>query len=103
MGTLFDAEEAKERAISIAGDNAPGGWVERAREAVRSVAMSRFDFTTDHVWDVLGEDRPPEPRALGSVLKQLAREGRIRQTGEYRKSDRVENHRRPVAVWRVSL
>ena len=103
MGTLFEAEEEKNRAISVVGAHAPADWMTRAREAVRVVAMSRFDFTTDHVWEVLGEDRPPEPRALGSVLKQLAREGRIRQTGEYRKSDRVENHRRPVAVWRVSL
>jgi hypothetical protein len=103
MGTLFDAQEAEEEAIARVGANAPEDWVMRARQATQHVAGSRFDFTTDHVWDVLGDDKPHEPRALGAVLKNLAREGIIRQTGEYRKSDRVENHRRPVAVWRTVL
>jgi hypothetical protein len=37
------------------------------------------------------------------VMKAMARDGKIRATGEYRKSDRVDCHARPVAVWRVCL
>ena len=102
MGTLFDAEEARDEAIARVEAGA-GDWVQRARDAAIMVALGRFDFTTDDVWDALGEDRPAEPRALGSVMKQLAGEGRIRATGEYRKSSRVDCHARPVAVWRVCL
>ena len=102
MTTLFDAEEARDEALARVEAGA-GDWVQRARDAVTMVALARFDFTTDDVWDALGEDRPAEPRALGAVMKQLAAEGRIRATGEYRKSQRVDCHARPVAVWRVCL
>ena len=102
MATLFDAEEARDEAIARV-ERGAGDWVERARDTVMLVALARFDFTTDEVWDALGEDRPEEPRALGAVMKGMAREGRVRATGEYRKSRRVDCHARPVAVWRVCL
>jgi hypothetical protein len=103
MSTLFDAMEARDEAIARVEAHAPERWLERARDTVLSVAGTRFDFTTDQVWDALGEDRPVEPRALGAVMKAMARDGKIRATGEYRKSDRVDCHARPVAVWRVCL
>jgi hypothetical protein len=102
MATLFDAEKARDKAIARVEAGA-GDWIRRAREAVTMVSLARFDFTTDDVWDALGEDRPLEPRALGAVMKQLGAEGTIRATGEYRKSSRVDCHARPVAVWRVVL
>jgi len=103
MGTLFDAEEARDEAIARVEAHAPEGWLQRAHDKVQLVALARFDFTTDQVWDALGEDRPAEPRALGAVMKAMARDGKIRATGEYRKSSRVDCHARPVAVWRVCL
>ena len=102
MGTLFDGEDARDEAIARVEASA-GDWIQRARDAATMVASARFDFTTDDVWDALGDDRPKEPRALGAVMKQLATEGRIRATGEYRKSHRADCHARPVAVWRVVL
>jgi hypothetical protein len=103
MGTLFDAEEARDEAIRQVGDAAPRDWMEDAKAAAILVALARFDFTTDDVWAALGDQAPPEPRAMGAVMKALAGEGQIRATGEYRKSVRVECHARPVAVWRVCL
>lgn len=103
MATLFDAEEARDQAVARVEAHAPEGWSERAQDTVRLIAVSRFDFTTDHVWEALGEDRPPEPRALGAVMKKMAHEGTIRATGEYRKSHRMDCHARPVAVWRWVL
>ena len=103
MGTLFDAEQVRDEAIARVAAHAPEGWVQRARDTVNLIALSRFDFTTDQVWEALGEDRPPEPRALGSVMKAMAHEEVIRATGEYRKSVRSDCHARPVAVWRLCL
>ena len=103
MDTLFDAEQARDEAIRLVAEGSPAGWLDRARAKVLDVAGARFDFTTDDVWVALGEDKPPEPRALGAVMKALAHEGAIRATGEYRKSVRVGCHARPVAVWRVVL
>jgi hypothetical protein len=103
MATLFDAEEARDEAIERVGNAAPRDWMDDAKSAAMLVALARFDFTTDDVWKALGDAAPPEPRAMGAVMKSLAAEGRIRATGEYRKSVRVECHARPVAVWRVCL
>ena len=103
MATLFDAEEARDEAVRRVERAAPEAWMQAARDATVQVALSRFDFTTDDVWAALGDETPPEPRAMGAVMKALAGEGRIRATGEYRKSVRVECHARPVAVWRVCL
>ena len=91
MATLFDAEEARDQAIGRV-ERGAGEWVQRARDVVTLVALARFDFTTDEVWD-----------ALGAVMKAMARDGVIRATGEYRKSARVDCHARPVAVWRHVL
>jgi hypothetical protein len=103
MATLFDAEEARDEAIARVERNAPEGWVQRAKEVTERVAASSFEFTTDDVWAALGDDRPHEPRALGAVMKSMAKDGTIRTTGEYRKSSRTDCHARPVAVWRVVL
>lgn len=93
---LFDYAQA-------AMENAPPAWALSAREAVlRLAAIYPHGFDADHVWHELhqcGAGQPPEPRALGGVLKALAHEGRIRNTGEYRKSRRIENHHRPIPVW----
>lgn len=103
MTTLFDAEDARDEAIARVEANAPESWLQRAKDTVTMVSLARFDFTTDDVWEVMGEDRPSEPRALGAVMKAMAKDGVIRATGEYRKSVRVGCHARPVAVWRVVL
>jgi hypothetical protein len=103
MSTLFDAEEARDAAIRQVQAAAPGVWMRRARDAALLVSLARFDFTTDDVWTALEGLEPPEPRAMGAVMKGLASEGLIRATGEYRKSRRVECHARPVAVWRMVL
>lgn len=103
MGTLFDEMQARDEAIARAAEGAPAVWMERAKGVALHVAASKFDFTTDDVWAYLGEDKVREPRAMGAVMKALASEGRIRPTGEYRKSARPGCHARPVAVWRVAL
>lgn len=96
---LFDHAQA-------AMDAAPAEWVAAARTAVlRASVLYPHGFDADHVWDELERldaGRPPEPRALGGVMKSLAREGRIRNTGHYRRSRRAVNHKRPIPVWRAA-
>jgi hypothetical protein len=103
MDTLFDAQQAADEAIARAGHGAPAGWVDDAKAAVMLVACQQADFTTDDVWRALGDVMPPEPRALGAVMKALSKERKIKATGQYRKSVRVECHARPLAVWRLCV
>jgi hypothetical protein len=69
-----------------------GGWVARH--------FSRF--TTDEVWERLRPTglRTPEHRAMGSVMRGLAKAGLCVRTNEVQESSRAGCHHRPLRVWR---
>lgn len=89
-------------AIDAAGAFSNPDWYNQAEIAVLRLIRRGTYFTTDDVWEWLRESgsTTPEPRALGSVIQQFARDRRIVATGMYRKSTRPECHRRPLAVWK---
>lgn len=72
------------------------------RAAVRGVARTRDEFTTDDVWAVLADNAEAvaEPRLMGAVIQRMSRNDEIRPTGTYRKSARPVCHSRPVKVWK---
>ena len=79
-------------------------WNATARRAVAAVADRLERFTTDDVWDELdriagGRWDPPEPRAMGAVMRWAARQGIARPTRETTPSERPDCHRRPVRIW----
>lgn len=82
-------------------EHADQEWLIMATGIVKTLAAGGFPFTTDRVWSML--ERIPvathEPRALGAVMRKLARQGVIRTTGEYVKTQRREAHSRPIPVW----
>lgn len=93
-------EAAKNTGIENALAGAGPAWVKHAREIVERVARELPFFTTDDVW-IAGLQKPAEPRALGGVMRDFAREGKITSSGEPpRISERPQCHRRPVAVWK---
>lgn len=94
---LFAAAEARDRAIDIVEANMPNDWREEASRIIFRLARTCDEFTTDEVW--AGLSQPPEPRALGAVMRQAQRDGWIRPTDRVRNSVRVECHARPVRVW----
>jgi hypothetical protein len=101
QGELFKADGM--RRVEV---HAPVSWRGSAELAVRYVAERRPEFTTDAVWAVLeawGVPVPPEPKALGPLMKAACGWHWCAPTGEYRLSVRPQNHRRPVAVYRSKL
>ncbi len=88
---------ALDAALKRVEDNAPADWKFRAERAVRRLAAEGEPFTTDDVWKLVGT--PPEPRALGAVMVAVRRSGGIVPTGEFRRSNRPECHKRDVKVW----
>jgi hypothetical protein len=99
---LFPAQEAKREAIERVERNASPDFLDFARTiALRIAAAQPNGFTTDAIWEVLDASgvKPPEPRALGAVMKRLADEGLIRKTGEYVDSTRAVCHGRLLAIW----
>jgi hypothetical protein len=102
LGALFDLAEARaarDKAIAQAVENAPDEWLAQANRAVLSVAWRLHEFTADDIW-ATGLPQPREPRALGGVLKALAKSGVIAKTGRFQSTARVRRHAAPVAIWR---
>lgn len=97
-----EGERRKLEAIERVGKNAPEEWMAMASAAVETCALSGEPFTTDDVWSILeraGHGSPPEPRAMGAVIRRAVTSGLIRETGNYIKSERPECHRRPIPQW----
>lgn len=90
-------EDATTAAVDLAYAGAPPGWADRALLVVERLAREHFRFTTDSVWDHI--EAPPEPRALGGVMRRAVAAGWIQQTDAFEKSMRGERHRAPMRVW----
>ena len=99
------AMKAKESAIVRVDKTANRCWVDAAVTCVGALARLYPRFTTDSVWEMLEScgERTHEPRAMGAVMKKAVKAGVVEPTGEYRPSDRVACHGRPVAVWHSKM
>ena len=99
--TLDDAltRAARDEAIGRAERHASDDWKHRAYDAVREVCRTHESWIIDAVW-ATGLDKPAEPRALGAVVLQAARDGLCEKTREYRASAQPTTHGNPRVVWR---
>ena len=95
------AESVRQRDTALARveAHADDSWLARARAVVLSVSASRTEFTSDDLWSA-GLPKPREPRALGAVLRELARQGLIESTGRFVRTTQVSRHAAPILVWR---
>lgn len=102
--SLLDALTARDEAIDRVEANAHDLWLAAAREALDELCATRESFTSDDLWAALdGRDvSTHEPRAMGAVLRQAARDGLVAGTRQYRPSVRPACHARPVRVWVVT-
>jgi hypothetical protein len=75
-------------------------FIEGALLVVARVARWQATLTSDDVWSAMPEGlSTPEPRALGAVMRQGARDGLIQPTESWVLSTRAVCHRRPLRVW----
>jgi hypothetical protein len=89
-------------AIDRAGNHADGTWMLEARLALEAIIATYEYFTTDDVWQLLDErgvHLTHEPRAMGALIREQQRLRRIKPTGRYKKSSRIECHKRPIMIW----
>ena len=97
-----ESAAARDEALVRVEAGAPLVWFARACVIVRQVMAQKSEFTSDDLW-AAGLDKPPEPRALGPVLRQFISAGLIRPTGRFIKTAQVLRHRAPIAVLECCL
>lgn len=99
---IIASEEAKREAIARVERNMDPEWAELVNLAIRMVMSRQREFTTDDVWEELGDVEPPhERRAMGAAMLRLARQGLIQATDRTRPSARAVCHANPKRVWMV--
>ena len=95
--------ESKDEAINRVEANANAEWRVAAYKACCLCAQQWIELSTDDVWELMDalfpDCRTHEPRAMGAIMRQAARAGKIEASGEYFKSRRPQCHGRPVAIW----
>ena len=95
------AQVERERALVQVDQNAAPDWKTVALAAVKHVAQTRREFTTDDVLAIL-QSQPVathEMRALGPVMRRAADAGYIAATDRFITSASVSRHRAPKRVW----
>lgn len=104
---LILGETLRDAGIDAAQAGAPPDWYAAAQAAVRQICRHRLRFTTDDVWRSLEEDygfgSPPEPRAMGAVMRHARKQRWCRATEHFRPSERPVAHRKPCRVWESLL
>lgn len=98
------AARAKETGMQKAADGAKGEFNDLADAAIRQLADSGREFTTDDVWELLaakGDEYAPghHKSALGPRMSWHAKYGFIVFV-RYRKSERESRHGNMLRVWK---
>jgi hypothetical protein len=84
-------------AIHRADTNAPPEWKIQAMVAIRRISKRQPTMTADDVWAEVG--KPPEPSALGPVMRAAAKAGTITKTDRVTPSARPEAHQKQLPIW----
>jgi hypothetical protein len=99
---IIAAQEAKQKSIAQVERNMDPDWAAMAEAAIMAVVARSHEFTTDDVWEELGEtSEPHERRAMGAAMLRVARQGLIAATDKTRPSARSVCHANPKRVWKV--
>lgn len=92
-------------AIEAAHEAADPTWLKATEKALDAIlAKPGAEFTTGDIWDALtkqGVKMPREPRALGGVMRQAQRDGKIVAAGS-RMGKRPSGSTGHTTLWRVS-
>lgn len=72
-------------------------WRTRALLALRDLAESRDEFTSDDLYELV--DDPPDVNMVGTVFADAHRAKIIEQTGRHTKSKRKQTKGRIIQIW----
>ena len=94
-------EAAKERGMAKSEQAATiDGWAPRADAAIKGLALTRADFTSEDVTARVGLPNRGSNSAVGARMNAAAKRGIIRWTGRMAKAERPNQHAALLKVWR---
>ena len=92
------SERGRDDGIERAEQGAPFGWSDEALALVQTLAKQHPYICSDDLW-AAGLSDPPEPRALGAVMRAAVKKGYIETTSHFVNTFQESRHRAPVRVW----
>jgi hypothetical protein len=98
--TLFDVARERDAAIERVADNAGAQWRAYAYDWCVDYLRTHAELFGDDLWSA-GLEHPHDDRALGSVVKRLAREHLIVPSGHMR--PRRSGRCTLAPVWRSTI
>ena len=97
------ADDITDRAIARCHAAANPAWKVEVLFIIGELAKAKRTLTADDVWAIIYQvpDFPKthEPRAMGGVFREAARDGVIRLLDVHTNTMRPVAHRRPMHVW----
>lgn len=102
MKIVRDARSARDEAMARVEDHAPPEWKIEAEKSALKLLAYAGQLSSEDVWEdlkVRGVPRPPEPRAMGPVMKKLVRAGEMVPDGYVESTDPIR-HARPIRKYR---
>ncbi|MHC4066972.1 MAG: hypothetical protein ACYSUI_21050 [Planctomycetota bacterium] len=98
---------AANEAIDRVERNAHREFLKQAYRRGCALARQRDEFTSVDLRDSMARLYPSvhthDDRALGAVMRGLARDGVIAKTDRFEKSQHRRNHNRPLMVWQSRI
>lgn len=70
--------------VTAVTEGASTEWLAHAWDTLIGYLRTHDEYVTADFWNETGLTRPPEPRALGSLLQKAERQGLIEKTGDAR-------------------
>jgi hypothetical protein len=100
---MTDGSDGKREGMDRAERHADPYWWSCMLESGREVALRMAYFNTDNVVRHCREHHPNatthEPRAIGPLMRELARLGVCERTADTADSTQAQNHKRPMRTW----
>jgi hypothetical protein len=102
------ASHALKLGLKASQASAENGWtaheMELVDKAIKRIAMTKFTFTADDVWQVLGFQFPVT-KGMAARLSKAARDGIIVNTGTigYAKRGGEHDHNQRLTIWQSTL
>ena len=96
---ITQKEQAQTEAAIALVENNNAAIDAAVAEAIENLRDLPMDVSADTILPDISKYGFTDPRVMGPIMRRLTKAGAIQVTGQYRKSRRLGNHRKPIAIY----